>query len=337
VCEVKTIRKSIIAAIAIACTLLSLVCSTSDVLSQSMITVGPGMRFSSIQAAISAAGPGSVVAIYSGTYRENVAIDKQLTLLGVDDGGGRPVIDGGLNGKNTIDIRAKGVTIDGLVIKNGYSGIDVSGVGSAIIRNCEVTGNTNHGIHLQNSNDNVIESNDVSDNALSSVEGDTKNAITLYQSNGNRINGNTMTNNGGTIARDNGAHVYHLGDGVSLLWSNDNVVTNNVMTDDHYAVWIYHSTNATVTGNKASGMYYDITIEYGSNSLVADNTLSNGGRNLRVCSYSSGNTIRGNTMSGGIYGITLDDSWYNTLEGNTVTGSKYDDLMLNNASHNTIR
>jgi len=128
VCEVKTIRKSIIAAIAIACTLLSLVCSTNDVISQSMITVGPGMRFSSIQAAIDAAGPGSVVAVYSGTYRENVAVDKPLTLLGVDNGGGRPVIDGKLNGANAINVRANGVTMDGFVVKSGYSGIDVSGV-----------------------------------------------------------------------------------------------------------------------------------------------------------------------------------------------------------------
>jgi len=301
-----------------------------------MITVGPGMRFSSIQAAIDAAGPGSVVAVYSGTYRENVAVDKPLTLLGVDNGGGRPVIDGGLNGKNTVNIRANGVTMDGFVVKSGYSGIDVSGVGGAIIRNCKVTGNTNHGIYLQGSNNNVISGNDISDNAQSSVEGDTKNAITLYQSDRNRISGNTLENNGGTISPD-GTHVYHLGDGVSLLWSDDNVVANNVMTDCHYAVWIYHSTNATVTGNKASGMYYDITIEYGTDSLVADNTLSNAGRNLRICSYSTGNTIRGNTMSGGIYGITLDDSWHNTLEANTVTGSTYNDLMLTNASYNTIK
>jgi parallel beta-helix repeat protein len=41
-------------------------------------------------------------------------------------------------------------------------------------------------------------------------------------------------------------------------------------------------------------------------------------------------------MSGGIYGITLDDSWYNTLEGNTVSGSTYNDMILTNASYNTI-
>jgi len=83
-------------------------------------------------------------------------------------------------------------------------------------------------------------------------------------------------------------------------------------------------------------MYYDITIEYGTDSLVADNVLSNGGRNLKIHQYSTGNTIRNNTMSGGIYGITLDDSWHNTLEANTVTGSTYNDLMLTNASYNTI-
>ena len=46
-----------------------------------------------IQDAIDKAMPGDVIKIQSGTYYENLKVNKTLTLLGVDTGGGRPVID----------------------------------------------------------------------------------------------------------------------------------------------------------------------------------------------------------------------------------------------------
>jgi len=49
----------------------------------------------SLQAAIEKASPGDVLEVESGIYRENLNITKQLTLRGVDTGGGMPVVDAG--------------------------------------------------------------------------------------------------------------------------------------------------------------------------------------------------------------------------------------------------
>ena len=57
-------------------------------------TVAPtGGGFTSIQAAVTWASPLDTITVRSGTYPEAVRIDKKITLIGVDTGGGAPVID----------------------------------------------------------------------------------------------------------------------------------------------------------------------------------------------------------------------------------------------------
>lgn len=59
-------------------------------------TVCPsGCDYTSIQAAVSAAQPGDIIEVHSGTYYENVDVDKQLTLRGVE-GSGMPELNGGM-------------------------------------------------------------------------------------------------------------------------------------------------------------------------------------------------------------------------------------------------
>jgi nitrous oxidase accessory protein len=72
--------------------------------------VAPG---SAIQSAIDAAAAGDTLEIARGHYRENLELDKSLTLRGI----GRPVIDGGLKG-NTIAVFAEHVTLEGLDVRD---------------------------------------------------------------------------------------------------------------------------------------------------------------------------------------------------------------------------
>lgn len=57
------------------------------------LTVCPsGCEYSSIQAAIDAASPGDIILVHSGGYKEQVFVNKDITLEGVDTGGGAPVV-----------------------------------------------------------------------------------------------------------------------------------------------------------------------------------------------------------------------------------------------------
>ncbi|HEX9966181.1 MAG TPA: hypothetical protein VGB04_14480, partial [Allosphingosinicella sp.] len=80
----------------------------------STLQVGPG-GFATIQAAVDAAKDGDTIVIAAGTYAENVNVNKDLALLGPNQGiagtaerGAEAVIDG------MVTISADGVTIDGL-------------------------------------------------------------------------------------------------------------------------------------------------------------------------------------------------------------------------------
>jgi nitrous oxidase accessory protein NosD len=81
------------------------------------ISVEPG---ESIQTAIDEARPGDILEVRSGIYRENIDINKCLTLRGIDSGGEKPTIIGGDEGsKDLITLSADGCILRGFVI-NGF-------------------------------------------------------------------------------------------------------------------------------------------------------------------------------------------------------------------------
>ncbi len=84
-----------------------------------------GADFAKIQDAINASTAGDTILVYSGTYYENVNVTKQLILRGIDNGGGKPVVDSGGKG-SAIEIKASEVTLDGFNPRNSTLGIYVS-------------------------------------------------------------------------------------------------------------------------------------------------------------------------------------------------------------------
>ena len=71
-----------------------------------------GAMYTSIQAAINDSSPGDEIHVDSGTYYENVVVNKQLILQGIDTGAGIPVVDAMGNGSAiTIVLAAAWCTI----------------------------------------------------------------------------------------------------------------------------------------------------------------------------------------------------------------------------------
>jgi parallel beta-helix repeat protein len=150
-------------------------------------TVAPsGAQFTSIQEAINQAFPGDTVFVKSGTYNENLMLDKKIILIGVDSGEGNPVLAPGKTG-NSIEILADGCRVEGISILNSgaFSGIRVRSSENTITRNTlqnnangiflvsamknSISGNTisnssQSGIILQGSNENLFEENSISEN-----------------------------------------------------------------------------------------------------------------------------------------------------------------------------
>jgi parallel beta-helix repeat protein len=185
------------------------------------------LNFTSIQAAVNNASTGDTIVISSGTYEENLIIDKSLTLIGEDRD--TTIVDG-LGVRDAISIRSDSVTITGLtVISNGtgtrgnaitvdhhggiiidatklagsYYALSLAFCSNSIFSNNVIINNT-YGIELINTNNNVFSNNTISGNG----EG----IAFDYINNLNVFFGNTLSNNGeGAVIRQSSSNntFYH--------------------------------------------------------------------------------------------------------------------------------
>ena len=122
------------------------------VLAGTLLRVGTGETYTSIQAAIDAASPGDCILVEAtdepyGGFRVNT---PDLCIRG--DGG--PVITS--DGPNTgVEISARNITIDGFIVQNCYLGISLTGDDIAIT-NTSVTGSSGDAIYSSGNNLSLI-------------------------------------------------------------------------------------------------------------------------------------------------------------------------------------
>jgi len=155
--------------------------STSRALASTWIVDNEGDGdFTSIQAAVDAAASGDTVDVYSGTYFENVNINKSLQLIGkateylTGSDTGKPEIYGtGLD--NTVSVYTNNqdvpVKISGFVIT--HSGNHHAGVYIEYSRSVEVSNNdlvlNHHGFQLYYAETDHIQQNNITDNDYAAI------------------------------------------------------------------------------------------------------------------------------------------------------------------------
>src|SRR5512136_581533 len=105
------------------------------------ITVEPSSEnIPVIEMAINNASAGDVVEVHSGTYEEHIYLTKALTLMGVDTGKGKPVINASKSG-SALTTAANGTIVQGFNLTGsghcgcGNAGISVQSNNNTIIRN----------------------------------------------------------------------------------------------------------------------------------------------------------------------------------------------------------
>jgi eukaryotic-like serine/threonine-protein kinase len=185
-------------------------------------TVAPsGAEFSSIRDAVDWASGGDTIFVESGTYPGTVILDKKIFLLGVDSGGGLPVIDAAQVG-NGMDIRVDGCTVEGLIIRNGslFTGIRAASSENTLRKNT-ISG-FGQGIVLVSSQRSTIEANNILEND--------RVGIVLNASSSNDIENNIVTKNTVGITLDE----YSLS---NRIYRNNFINNQNVISKSATSTW----------------------------------------------------------------------------------------------------
>jgi nitrous oxidase accessory protein len=130
----------------------------------SLLVVGPN---DSISKAIELARPGDVVEVESGTYHDCIVLNKNITLKGVDTGGGPPVIAGD-GVESTITMMADGCAIEGFEVTgsgNPHAGIEILSNNNSVSKNV-IRGNRGYGVRIFEAQGNSVTSNEIRENGF---------------------------------------------------------------------------------------------------------------------------------------------------------------------------
>jgi len=289
-----------------------------------------------ISALIAAASPGDTVVVPPGTYREQLVIDKPITLAGE----GRPVIDGGGTG-DVILVTADGVTIRGFVIQG--SGTNVSDEPTAIrlrgdnaVIEDNIIRETLYGVTLIESKGHVVRGNQITSMAAFDTER-RGHAIYLYSTENNRIEDNTIwgAKDGiflgfaffNTISGNNVTDVRY---GIHYMYADDNVFTDNSFTRSVAGAALMYSRRLRFERNvfahntsEASG--YGLLFKDVDDVLMVDNQIHHNrlGITLEGAPFAPGSfvEIRGNLIGYNQTAIELTSTTGVHFSGNTFVGN----------------
>ncbi len=132
--------------------------------------------------------------------------------------------------------------------------------------------------------------------------------------------------------------------GIYIEGINGNNISNNIITNNDYGIYLLESSNNTIHGNSITANNYDgVWLNGSSNNAISGNNVTKNGAGISL-ENSSNNTISGNTIRGNKtisasneYGIgLLDSSSNNTISENNVTANGDFGIWLNASSNNRI-
>ena len=212
----------------------------------------------SITALIQRAAPGDTVRVPAGTYREQVVIDRPLTLIAE----GVATIDAGRTG-DVVLVTADDVTLRGFMLTN--SGRDVVAEPAGVrVRGSRAT---------------------IEDNRLFDV----LYGIVLEEGGGHRVSGNHVS----SILEFNPERRGHA----LYLWHTDhNVIEGNTVTGAKDGIFLGFSSHNRVEGNVVTRARYGIHYMYADDNVFLDNVFRDSVAGAAIM-FSRGITFRGNEFA----------------------------------------
>jgi len=254
--------------------------------------------YPTIQQAVDNAAAGDTIVVRDGTYQENVAVDKALTIQS-ENGAANCVVSAANPDAHTIEVTASGVGITGLTIQNATrvteAGEKAAGVCLNAVEHCAISGNdvsgNNYGIYLESSSSNTLSGNTAGNNAV----------VGIYLEDSS---GNTLTNNTACDSDD-------VGDaGIALFYSSSNTLTGNTVVNNTIGFALVLSSDNTLATNIVSGnSWRGIYVEDSSNNTIYNNRFDNvynvqeqhEGINTWNITRTEGTNIIGGSWLGGNY------------------------------------
>jgi parallel beta-helix repeat protein len=323
-----------------------------------IVDTGGNGNYTAIQAAIDAASVGDTIRVWAGTYKENLIINKTVTIIG--NGTTNTTIDGGGSG-DVVQITTDWVNISGFKITNGGSwqqdaGLELNYVENCNIINTSILSNKYYGIYVYYSNNNLI-------NNINSSLND-RFGIFIYYSNNNSITNNNLMNNNpigiylynsincsikNNIMTDNGIFI----NGIILEhWnshfiSNDNSVNNKPIyywkdkiggtaPFDAGQIILANCSQISIKDLVFTNCSIGILLGNSSNNYILNNTVRDNWQGIQLTTSSNNNYIKNNTCYLNSYpGISVLFSNNNTIISNNLSQNK-DGISLSTIENVTI-
>jgi parallel beta-helix repeat protein len=266
---------------------------------------GPG-NYTTIQGAIDDAGIGDTVFVFTGTYYENVVINKTLSLIG--ENRETTTIDGGGVG-DVIRVTANWVNVSGFSVTNSGplpgpdvydTGIELDSVQNSLIFNNNASGNQ-IGINLNSSEWNSVTGNIASSNSGSGIH--------LIYSLGNNITGNLATNNFCGIFLSHGT-----------TWNN--ITGNNASSNSQRGIELYYADMNNVLRNNISSNFIGIISAGSYANHISGNTLSSQDNGVYLSYDSNHNTVSRNIISFNERGLRIFQSSFNRIYHNRFVDNR---------------
>ena len=276
--------------------------------------------YTSIQAAIDASESGDTIMVHNGTYHENVRVNKQLELIGID----MPVVDGGWN-NSAIEVTADHCTIDGFRFIHGSSyGIRLYYSSNSTLRNNEMSDNTYNldvsGWSLADYTHDIDTSNTVDRKPVYYLVGESGMVIDS-SSNAGYI---SVVNSSNIVVKD--LTMKNNYQGILFAYTSSSRIENVNVSDNYYGIYMYQSSENTLTNNNMTDNRYGMYLRDSSSNTISDNNASCNwwyGTYMYSSSYNTlTNNIAADNYCCGIYVYGYEDEHYNNYihTSNTVNG-----------------
>ena len=278
-----------------------------------------------IGAAIEAAAAGDTVTVERGLYEEHLVIAKPLVLKGL----GRPTISGGDTG-DVIRVKAKDVTIDGLIVRDSGDDLTAQNAGIYVepgshrvkVVDC-VLAYTLFGIWLEKVDDAEVRGNIIT-GKRDHPSAQRGNGIQLYDTNRAQIVDNNIS-----FARDGiyvdlshharfvGNEIHHLRYGTHYMNSYYNIWENNESYLNRGGLALMEVRNQVVRNNRAWGNTdHGIMLRTIQDSVIENNVVAGNNRGLFIYDAER-NIIKGNLVIGNRVGAHVAaGSYRNEVDGN---------------------